>query len=114
MISSPSMAIKPENGFEPCGSGVERWQKTVLCAGPGSLCQALAITRHFVGRSLLASPFALLMLIAVEVCRGPRIGISSAIELLWRFGERGSVHLNQRFPEPAPWKATEAAFIDRC
>jgi DNA-3-methyladenine glycosylase len=63
----------------------------MLCSGPGKLCQALAVTRTHNGMALAAAPFEL---IAPErappIVAGPRIGISKAVELPWRFGLDGS------------------------
>jgi DNA-3-methyladenine glycosylase len=69
-----------------------------LCAGPGRLCQALAVDGSLNGASLLAKPFALHRRDrAVEIVSGPRIGISKAREALRRFGEKDSVFLSRRF-----------------
>ena len=73
----------------------------LLCAGPGRVGQALGVDDSFNGKALDAPPFALLARpgdrppLAVEV--GPRIGISKAIELPWRFGEKGSRFLSKPF-----------------
>jgi DNA-3-methyladenine glycosylase len=69
-----------------------------LCAGPGNLTQALAITGELDGKSLFAPPFRLLARSShVEVVSGPRIGITRGIELPWRFGLQRSPFLSRRF-----------------
>lgn len=56
--------------------------------GPGKLCQALGITLADDGRDLSSGPLELLdaglRVPARQVLRGPRIGISRAVELPWR------------------------------
>ena len=71
----------------------------LLGSGPGRVCQALAVTREHDGMRLDEPPF---LLIAAEepapvVC-GPRIGISRAMDLPWRFGLAASRFLSRPFP----------------
>lgn len=69
-----------------------------LCSGPGKLAQALAVTRALNGAALEAAPFTLLAPSGtVEVVTGPRIGISKAVDVPWRFGLAGSPHVSRRF-----------------
>ena len=69
-----------------------------LCAGPGRLCQALGITGELDGRSLYAPPFILKARgPRVETLAGPRIGITRAVDLPWRFGLAGSVFRSRGF-----------------
>ncbi len=69
-----------------------------LCSGPGKLCQALAVTRAHNGADLAAAPFLLTPGgEPVEVVAGPRIGISKALEMPWRFGLAGSPFLSRPF-----------------
>jgi DNA-3-methyladenine glycosylase len=60
-----------------------------LCSGPGKLTEALGIGLEHNGAALMVSPFDLRPRSAeweaVEVATGPRIGISRATELDWRF-----------------------------
>jgi DNA-3-methyladenine glycosylase len=73
-----------------------------LCAGPGRLCQALAVDGSLNGASLFAEPFALYRRDgAVDIVSGPRIGISKAREALRRFGEKDSSFLSRRFSKAA-------------
>jgi DNA-3-methyladenine glycosylase len=68
----------------------------LLCAGPGRLSQALAVTREHDGLPLDLPPFELLPAAGpVEVVAGPRIGISVAAELPWRYAEAGSRWLSR-------------------
>lgn len=73
-------------------------QPRLLCSGPGRLCQALGVTRAHNNLPLTAPPFLLLPrdpARAVDVLAGPRIGISKAVELPWRFVEADSRFLSK-------------------
>ena len=94
-------ALEPLEGLEAMRTrrGVD--DARLLCSGPGRLCQALAITRAHDGLRLDAPPFALLPPTEVPgvVC-GPRIGITRAQDVPWRFGLAGSRHLSRPFGAP--------------
>jgi DNA-3-methyladenine glycosylase len=67
-----------------------------LCSGPGRLCQALAITGANDGLALDRPPFRLEPRTEKpEVVRGPRVGISRATDLPWRYGLAGSRYLSR-------------------
>jgi DNA-3-methyladenine glycosylase len=71
----------------------------LLCAGPGRLCQALAITVAQNGTWLDRPPFELrLPSEPWEVVAGPRIGITKAADRPWRYGARSSPYLSKPFP----------------
>ena len=70
-----------------------------LCSGPGKLCQALAITRAHDGMAAYEPPFAIAEGPAAGVVTGPRIGITRAVDLPWRFGEVGSRYVSRPFPK---------------
>jgi DNA-3-methyladenine glycosylase len=73
-------------------------EERLLCAGPGRLCQALAITGADNGAALDQPPFALFArTVPVEIVAGPRIGITRAAELPWRYGLAGSRFLSRPF-----------------
>lgn len=70
----------------------------LLCSGPGKLGQALAIVHEYNGMPLNQSPFELTPASnKVDVVCGPRIGISKAVDLPWRFGLSGSPYLSKPF-----------------
>jgi DNA-3-methyladenine glycosylase len=70
----------------------------LLCAGPGRVGQALAITREHNGLSIDLPPFVLVPARGrPRVVSGPRIGISKAIEQPWRFGLEGSRFVSRPF-----------------
>jgi DNA-3-methyladenine glycosylase len=91
-------ALEPLAGIDRMrarrGTGEER----LLCSGPGKLCQALGVSRTHDGMALAAPPFELLAApTALEVVSGPRIGISKAMEVPWRFGLAGSRFVSRPF-----------------
>ena len=68
----------------------------LLCSGPGRLCQALGITAAQNGARLDRTPFALRARPeAVAIAVGPRIGITKAADLPWRYGLEGSRFLSK-------------------
>lgn len=72
----------------------------LLCAGPGRIGEALGITREkHNGASLKLSPFQVFARENTpELVAGPRIGISKAVEMPWRYGVKGSRYLSKPFP----------------
>jgi len=73
-----------------------------LCSGPGKLCQALAITREHDGLALDVPPFQLVERDKVpEIVTGPRIGLTRATELNWRYMSAGSPYLSRAAPRAA-------------
>ncbi|GAC1333672.1 MAG: DNA-3-methyladenine glycosylase [Beijerinckiaceae bacterium] len=69
----------------------------LLCGGPGRVCQALAVTRDHDGLALDAPPFALRPRTdRVEIATAPRIGITRAADLPWRFVEAGSPFVSRK------------------
>ncbi len=69
-----------------------------LCSGPGKLCAALGVTIALDDHRLDAPPFAItLPRAAAEIAIGPRIGITKAAEIPWRFGIAGSRFLSRPF-----------------
>jgi DNA-3-methyladenine glycosylase len=89
-------ALKPTSGLglQRSRRGVE--QVRALCSGPGKLCQALGITGEHDGLALDVPPFDLEERGDVpEIVTGPRIGITRAKDLRWRYGEAGSPFLSR-------------------
>jgi DNA-3-methyladenine glycosylase len=74
----------------------------LLCAGPGRVGQALAIVHDYNGHRLDLKPFEVLAADRHhDVVVGPRIGISKAADVPWRFGLAESPFLSRRFPAAA-------------
>lgn len=91
-------AIEPLDGIEVMRQRRGLDALPLLCAGPGRLAQALGITRAHDGLPLDAPPFALMAPDAqVEHICGPRVGISKAVDVPWRFGLAGSKFLSRAF-----------------
>jgi len=94
-------AIQPTHGLEIMRQRRGLEDERLLCAGPGRVGQALGITLDHYGAPLDEPPFQVLATPenhpAVEVQSGPRIGISKAVDLPWRFGLAGSRFLSRRF-----------------
>ena len=92
-------ALEPTRGLHEMAERRGLSDPRALCSGPGKLCQALAVTRAHDGASLDAPPFELVPGEARGVVIGPRIGITKAAEVPWRFGEAGSRFVSRPFPK---------------
>ncbi len=91
-------ALEPLAGLERMRErrGVE--PERLLCSGPGKLCQALAVSRLHNAMALALPPFTLAAPSEpVQVVAGPRIGISKAKDVPWRFGLVGSRFVSRPF-----------------
>lgn len=91
-------AVEPTAGLEIMAERRGLADPRALCSGPGKLCQALAITREHNGVALDRPPFVLRPGPARGVVAGPRIGITKAVDVPWRFGEAGSRFVSRPFP----------------
>lgn len=91
-------ALAPDAGVEQMAARRGTIDVRNLCSGPGKLGQALGVTRAMNGMALDSPPFVLQAPAeAVEVIVGPRIGISKAVDVPWRFGLAGSPYLSRPF-----------------
>lgn len=91
-------ALEPLEGIERMAARRKVGAPRLLCSGPGRLCQALGIDIGFDGLPLSDPPFLLQLPDSSQpLTTGPRIGISRATELEWRFGLAGSRFLSRKF-----------------
>ena len=93
-------AIEPRQGLAQMRArrGVEETRS--LCSGPGRLTMALGIDRRLDGVPLADSGLGLTLPDQPQArLVGPRIGISKAVDLPWRFGLAGSRFLSRSFPK---------------
>jgi DNA-3-methyladenine glycosylase len=94
--------------LEPtAGIAVQRRRRGVedlraLCSGPGKLCQALGITGEHDGLALDRAPFRLEARAEVpKIVTTPRVGITRATELSWRYLEDRSSFVSRPAPRAA-------------
>lgn len=91
-------AIEPTVGLPAMRRRRGVADERLLCSGPGRVCEALRITAAHNGLALDTPPFALTARTgAIEVVAGPRIGITKAVDLPWRYGLKGSRFLSKPF-----------------
>ena len=89
-------ALEPTYGLDEMRRRRRVDDPRLLCSGPGKLCQALGVTREHDGLRLDQPPFELRPREqAVEVVAGPRVGITQAADLPWRYAEAGSRFLSR-------------------
>jgi len=94
-------ALAPRQGLQEMQERRGLDAPRLLCAGPGRLCQALGVTREHDGLPLDRPPFELRPgPPGVEILLGPRIGISVATELPWRYAAAGSRFLSRPLRRP--------------
>lgn len=94
-------AVEPTEGLDLMATRRGTDDPYRLCSGPGRLCQALGVSIVHNGLRVDEPPFALTPGPAGDIAVGPRIGISKAVEVPWRFGEAGSRFLSKPFPKAA-------------
>ena len=91
-------ALEPVSGIELMRERRQGVKDSLLGAGPGRLTRALGIDGSAHGLDFLrASACGILRDEPVASIAGPRIGISRATELHWRFGDPSSASLSKRF-----------------
>ena len=89
-------ALEPTHGIDEMQGRRGLDDPRALCSGPGKLCQALGITRDHDGLPLDRPPFRLTAQAErPEVVRGPRVGITKAVDQPWRYGLAGSPFLSR-------------------
>jgi len=88
-------AVEPTIGTERMAKRRGTDEPRLLAAGPGRLPQALGLTGQHDGLPLDRPPFALYAAGDVEIAVGPRIGITKAAEVPWRYAEAGSRYLSR-------------------
>lgn len=95
-------ALEPSVGIEQMSRRRGRQGPRELCSGPGKLAEALGVGLELNGACLAQPPFELCSRTpewaTVEVATGPRIGISRATEMPWRFCAAGSPFLSRPPP----------------
>ena len=92
-------ALEPTQGLEAMRARRGLDDERLLCAGPGRLCQALGVTREHDGLALDRPPFQLLARDeAPTFALTPRIGITRAADLPWRYAVSGSRYLSRALP----------------
>jgi DNA-3-methyladenine glycosylase len=95
-------ALEPRWGIDEMRRRRRRANVRDLCSGPGKLTEALGIGLDMDRAPLDEPPFEVRSPTEewanVEVGCGPRIGITRAAELPWRFGARGSRFLSRPLP----------------
>ena len=95
-------ALEPTRGIDAMRRRRGREAVEELCSGPGKLTVALAIGLDLNDAPLDRPPFEIHPRSGrwrgVEVATGPRIGITKATELPWRFCATGSPFLSRPLP----------------
>jgi DNA-3-methyladenine glycosylase len=92
-------ALEPEAGIDVMRARRKLQDERLLCAGPGRLTEALGITHAHGGLRLDRPPFVVVAPDEPpEIVAGPRVGITKAVDVPWRFGLAGSRFLSRPFP----------------
>ncbi|WP_332815691.1 DNA-3-methyladenine glycosylase [Ramlibacter sp.] len=93
-------ALEPTHGIDVMRERRGLHEERLLCSGPGKLGQALAITHGMNGHRLDRPPFQVFAAddhLEIGIVAGPRIGISKAVDVPWRFGLKGSRYVSRPF-----------------
>jgi len=104
-------ALEPTEGIDLMRERRGRDQIEQLCSGPGKLTEALGVDLSLNGADLLAPPFELAdpdsAWQEVEITASPRIGITKAADLPWRYCVSGSRFVSR------PWPASASSVVGR-
>jgi DNA-3-methyladenine glycosylase len=96
-------ALQPTRGIELMRERRDRDDTEGLCSGPGKLTEALGVGLSLNGADLQEPPFEISPPAGawsdIEVITGPRIGITKAAELPWRYSVRGSRYVSKPWPD---------------
>jgi DNA-3-methyladenine glycosylase len=96
-------ALEPTRGIELMRERRDRDEIEGLCSGPGKLTEALGVGLSLNGADLQEPPFEISPPAGewsdVEVITGPRIGITKAAELPWRYSVSGSRFVSKPWPD---------------
>jgi DNA-3-methyladenine glycosylase len=94
-------AIEPTEGLALMRGRRGMKDPRLLCAGPGRLCEALAVTIKHNGLPIDVAPVELRAPVSpAPIVTGPRIGITKAADLPWRYGLKGSRFVSKPFTPP--------------
>ena len=95
-------ALEPTEGIDLMRERRGQERIETLCSGPGKLAEALGIDLSLNGADLFQPPFELGEpageWATVDVVTGPRIGITKAAELPWRYCVGGSRFVSRPWP----------------
>jgi DNA-3-methyladenine glycosylase len=99
-------ALEPVGGIEIMRARRDIERLEDLCSGPGKLTQALAVELNCNGADLVSGSLGIgsrpRAWREVQIVAGPRIGITKAVELPWRFSAAGSRFVSRPTPPVPP------------
>lgn len=106
-------ALEPLSGIETMRRRRGLTRTEDLCSGPGKLTQALGISLDENGSSLSHGPVRIgprpVGWKDPPVLSGPRVGISKAVDLRWRFCVADNRHVSRPRPQPGEEPAEDRA-----
>jgi DNA-3-methyladenine glycosylase len=95
-------ALEPTEGLDLMRERRGRDDLEGLCSGPGKLTEALGVDLSLNAADLFAPPFALSepagQWADLDVVTGPRIGITKAADLPWRYSVSGNRYVSRPWP----------------
>ena len=94
-------ALEPTHGVERMRERRGSKPDTELCSGPGKLTEALGIDLSHNEADLTREPFLLTPPAgpSPKILAGPRVGITKAVDLPWRFSAAANPYVSR--PRPA-------------
>jgi DNA-3-methyladenine glycosylase len=98
-------ALEPTEGIDVMRERRRQERIETLCSGPGKLAEALGIDLSLNGADLFQPPFEVSEpageWATIDVVTGPRIGITKAAELPWRYSVSGNRYVSRPWPVEA-------------